>query len=216
MELAGRSVFQVWWGVVTNPSLDTFHREAGEASLGKGLLWVTATRFLTALIWLMCIGPLALLMLMPLFAGGSGFSGESRGVIVGYFAGIGAGALVLSALAGPVWLLLSSGVYYALAMAFGGRGDFGVQTYLLATFMAPLDFGRLLGQIPCVGLFLYLGLWVYKLALAKQALEVTHELESGQALAVVAIPAVVMAGLVVALYAAGIVVGMMAENGVSF
>lgn len=199
--------FQIWWRVLSNPYVETFRQEAENVSLARALVWMAASSFLVTLLALLLIVPLFLIMFVPLLASSPGdLPPELAGVgafFVVYIVLMVVMSLVMSVVMGPVTLLMTSGVYYVLAMLFGGRGQFEKQTYLLATYLAPLELARLVTMVPVLGIVIYVGIALYKLVLAKQAIEVTHELESGKSIVVVAIPVLawmLMIGCFVAMY----------------
>ena len=98
-------------------------------------------------------------------------------------------SLCTSLFVAPVGFLIGSGIYWIIAKLLGGTGSYGEQTYLLATFAAPLMIvNGLLNLIPlCGGLAIFLVL-IYYLVLAYFALQVAHDFSGNKALATVATP----------------------------
>jgi hypothetical protein len=103
-----------------------------------------------------------------------------------------------------------------LAKLFGGTGEFEEQSYLLATFSAPLTIvSSVLGVIPLAGPCLSFFLGIYQLVLTYFAMKVSHNMTSGRALGVVLTVIILLLCLVctVMLGVLGGVGAMMGSNG---
>jgi hypothetical protein len=89
----------------------------------------------------------------------------------------------------PLFFFIVMGIIYALAKAFGGQGKFVTQGYAYLLFDVPLGIiSSLLGLLPLAGLFLALGLLIYRIVLAIFSIMAVHRIGGGKASAVVLIP----------------------------
>jgi hypothetical protein len=104
---------------------------------------------------------------------------------------------LIGALAG---FYLGNGLVYLGARIFGGTGDFTTQAYLASLFAIPVGIvSGLAGLVPCVGLIVALAVSVYAVVLNVRAVKVVHNLTTGQAVAAVLVPALVIGVLVACL-----------------
>jgi hypothetical protein len=95
---------------------------------------------------------------------------------------------------------ISNGLVYLGARIFGGSGDFTTQAYLASLFAVPVGIvSGLVGLVPCVGLIAVLAVSVYAVVLNVRAVKVTHNLTTGQAVAAVLVPALIIGVLVACL-----------------
>ena len=102
---------------------------------------------------------------------------------------------------------ISNGLVYLGARIFGGSGDFTTQAYLVSLFAVPLGVASaVLGLIPCVGAIAALAASIYAVVLNVRAVKVTHRLDTGQAVAAVLLPALVIFVLVACLVVVGLVI----------
>jgi hypothetical protein len=109
--------------------------------------------------------------------------------IIGPMMGAGGLAAIITV---PLFFLIGAGIYHLLARALGGDGDFGIFTYLLATFQAPITIvSAVLGIVPFLGGCLALLLSIYSLVLTYFAIRVNYNLTGGRAIAVLLIPVLV-------------------------
>lgn len=116
-------------------------------------------------------------------------------------AGLGSGPILCSLCGGIVGAFvgfyLASGLVYLGARVFGGRGDFGTQTYLQSLLAVPTGIvSGLLSLIPCVGPLLALVVAIYAIILNVRAIKVAHNLTTGRAVAALLVPAILVALLV--------------------
>lgn len=89
----------------------------------------------------------------------------------------------------PLFFFIVMGIIYALAKAFGGQGKFVTQGYAYLLFDVPLGIiSSLLTLLPLAGLFLALGLLIYRIVLAIFSIMAVHRIGGGKASAVVLIP----------------------------
>jgi hypothetical protein len=102
---------------------------------------------------------------------------------------------------------LGNGLVYLGARIFGGTGDFTTQAYLTSLFAVPVGIvAGLVGLVPCVGLIAVLAVGIYALVLNVRAVKVAHNLTTGQAVAAVFVPAVVIGVLVACLAVVGLAI----------
>ena len=103
------------------------------------------------------------------------------------------GTFCLTLILAPVFFLIGSGIFFGLAKLFGGTGSFEEQTYLLATFSAPIMIvNGVIGVVPILGGCVSFIIYIYQLLLSFYAIKVVHGLESGKSAAVVLIPKIVV------------------------
>ncbi len=95
----------------------------------------------------------------------------------------------------PLFFFIVMGIIFSLAKAFGGQGQFVTQGYAYLLFDVPLGIiSSLLTLLPLAGLFLALGLLIYRIVLAIFSIMAVHRIGGGKASAVVLIP--IAAGLI--------------------
>ncbi len=102
----------------------------------------------------------------------------------------------------PIGIFLSTGIYYLIAKAFKGRGEFLTQLYTTLLFLIPLNtVTLLLFLIPFVGWVLAFALGIYGIVLFIFMLMAVHRVSGGRATLVYFIP-VIVAFILVAIFAA--------------
>ncbi|GAB4453391.1 MAG: hypothetical protein Fur0044_48270 [Anaerolineae bacterium] len=190
------AVFQTWINVLTKPSETTFEleRQKPGANLTTAIIWIIAAGAILAV--LSAIGALissfingGFTTLQPMLEEAD-ISPEVAAQLAAITAGS-AGGVVGTFCAGlifvPIAFLIGSGVHLLIAKLFGGAGSFEEQTYLLATFSAPIMIiNGILSLVPILGGCLSIFVFIYQLVLTYMAVKVAHRLGSGQA-AVVAL-----------------------------
>ncbi len=197
------AMFQSWVHVLTKPGEETFVEERQKPQ----------ARLATAIIWIIIAAAIAAIFsaISAVISGmmGGGMAGietlldqsdlppevrQQLGAFLVTTGGGGAfGAFCATIILTPLFFLLGSGIYYVLARVFGGTGTFEEQTYLLATFGAPLTIlSSLLSIIPFLGPCLGFFLAIYQLVLTYFALKVAHTMTGGKTIAVILIPVVVV------------------------
>ena len=125
---------------------------------------------------------------------------------------VGAGSNVVCSLCSTligtaIGFYLSNGLVYLGARIFGGTGDFTTQAYLASLFAVPVGIvSGLVGLVPCVGLIAVLAVSVYAVVLNVRAVKVTHNLTTGQAVAAVLVPALIIGAIVACLVVVGLAV----------
>ncbi len=141
-------------------------------------------------------------------------------LVMGASTGIVALSLVFCAtlILAPLGFFIGSLIYFGIAKLFGGTGEFEEQSYLLATFTAPIMIvNGVIGIIPFIGGCITFFISIYQLVLTYYALKVSHNLTSGKALGVILVPVAIgllIACCVLALFFAAI--SSFIESGSSF
>ncbi len=200
------AMFQVWTKVLTNPREETFleERQSPQANLKTAIIWIIIAGVIAAIFGAIGAGINSVFHL-----GGSSMGSilsdidmppEARRQLVGILAGraAGTGAGIFGALCGtffivPIFFLISSAIYFAIAKMFGGEGDFEKQTYLLATFTAPITIANaVIGVIPFLGGCVTFFISIYQLVLTYFAIKAEHNLSSGKALMTVLLPVLII------------------------
>jgi len=189
------AIFQTWLNVLTKPSETTFELERQKPN----------ANFTTAIIWIIVAGAILAVLsaigaLISSFINGGGFTAlqpmleetdippEVAAQLAAVTAG-GAGGAVGTFCAGlifiPIAFLIGSGVHFLIAKLFGGTGSFEEQTYLLATFSAPIMIiNGIFSLVPVLGGCLSIFVFIYQLVLTYMAVKVAHRLGPGQAVVV--------------------------------
>ncbi|MCY3707614.1 MAG: Yip1 family protein [Caldilineaceae bacterium] len=205
-----QSILQTWINVLTKPGEEVFaaEREKTSATLSTALVWMILAAVVTALLGLLqaqilgsAMGGMGQIVdLLP-----SELQGEF-GTIAESSATEWTGFSLLSIIFLPLFFLIGVGVYHLIATVLGGRGQYGRYAYLTATYSAPLMIvGSVLGFVPVLGGCLNLILGIYQFVLTYYAVKVEYGLSQGRAVVVVVIP--LLAGLVLAVCLATVVVG---------
>lgn len=112
------------------PRMETFEQQAKKVNTQAAIIWVAAAGAITG------FTQAAVLM----YDYTNLFSGPVPTHITAYLS---IGLVVQSfimAIAAAGLLLILSGTYYTISSAIGGRGSFAAQTYLMASYTAPLFF----------------------------------------------------------------------------
>lgn len=115
-----------------------------------------------------------------------------------------------------VFSLLGTAITWALAKVLGGKGSFTDQFYHFSIPTGGLGIlSSLASLIPCVGFLIQLVLIVYSWYLAYLIYKEVHQLTTGKAVAVVAIPIVfaLLLVVIVALVMATAMAGLLASLG---
>jgi hypothetical protein len=112
------------------------------------------------------------------------------------------GGLIGGVIGAFIGFFVGAGILYLIARAFGGTGQFMTYSHALALAYVPLGIGiAVLGLIPILGGLAALAGGIYAIYLAILATSSTHRLTMGKSVAVVLIPAAVVAVLAVCLIA---------------
>ncbi|RME44184.1 MAG: YIP1 family protein [Caldilineae bacterium] len=200
------AMFQTWINVLTRPNEETFQeeRQKSHATLTTALIWIAVAAFIAAIFSIIgslvgaALGGGASLIqgflnqadvppevrqqLLPLLGGGAAVAGG------GLFAAF-CTALILA----PIGFLIGSAIYWVVAKLFGGEGSFEEQTYLLATFSAPLMVvNGVVSVVPYLGGCVSFLISLYQLVLSYFAIKVSHDLTPGKAIAVIILPVAVV------------------------
>ncbi len=201
MDFSG--MFQTWMNVLTKPGEATFEveRHSPNAKLSTALIWIVIAAFILAIFSALSVVVSSLLgggaSMMQMIAQQSDLPPEVAAQMAAMAAGGGIAAIGLAfcyaLIFAPVGFLIGSGIYFLIAKLFKGTGSFEEQTYLLATFIAPLTIiSGAVSIIPFLGGCVGFIIGIYQLVLTYYALKVAHNLTSGKAIGVVLIPILIV------------------------
>jgi hypothetical protein len=172
-----------WKIAVFRPKLQTFEDEKPNANLSLAWWWMAFVGFTSILINLLII-----FVGFPFFEVQNrvipdlGFSDFEILVFIGM-------NIVLATLLMPISLFILSVILFFIAKLLGGQGSFNTQTYLLATFSAPLWWmGQVVRVIPTISWFVVIGLTIYQVYLEYLAIQVTHQLNRKRSMVIVLTP----------------------------
>jgi hypothetical protein len=100
---------------------------------------------------------------------------------------------VLAVVLVPLGFIISMGVLFLFARLFGGTGTFLQQSYAFALFSVPVDIvTAVVSPVPCLGILVEVGLWVYSIVLGVMAMMASQRLTGGRATAAVLLPPVIL------------------------
>jgi len=199
------AMFQTWLNVLTRPGEEVFQEEKQkeQATINTALIWVVISAVIAAIFSVFAglisavfnvgtgmapfldqleqMDPMAAEQLGPLLGMGAEAAGFGFAAIMTTFC--------LTLILAPIGFLISSGIYFVVAKLFGGTGEFEEQTYLLATFTAPMTIvNSVISLVPLLGLCISFFLFIYQIVLTFFAIKVSHNLTTGRAVGVVLIP----------------------------
>jgi hypothetical protein len=195
------NIFQTWTNVLTKPNEATFEaeRQKPNANLTTAIIWIVIAGVILAVLS-------AISALIAGFIGGSAsmlqplldqadLPPEVAAQLATMSAGGAGGAFgtfCFTLILAPLGFLLGSGIHFLIAKLVGGTGSFEQQTYLMATFVAPLMIvSGVVGVIPILGGCVSFFIFIYQLVLTFLAIKVVHRLGTGSALVVTLAPAVI-------------------------
>lgn len=193
-------MFQTWLNVLTKPGEAVFEeeRQSENATYATTFIWIAIAAVIAAVFSVLAslVGGLVgggASVLGPLMDQLPPEVGEQYAQFFALSAGTGAAALgtafCLTFILTPIFFFVGSLIYFVIAKLLGGTGEFEEQSYLLATFYAPLlVVNSVIGIVPILGGCVSFFIWIYQLVLSYFALKVSHNLSSGRALAAVLIP----------------------------
>lgn len=201
MDFAG--MIQTWIRVLTGPGEAVFEQEQNspQATLTTGLIWTVLAAVVTGVLGFIqsLLFASSAAGMMEMFAG-MDLPPESRAMLEsmaggGMLAGMGGASSLLTIIISPIIFLIGAGIIHLLANILGGQGDFGRFAYLFAAIGAPISIvNSVLGFIPVVGGCVAFLLTIYSVVLNYFAIKVSYNLSSGRAIAVLAIPLVLLIG----------------------
>ncbi len=146
-------IFKNWINVLIKPK-EVFAQEKGNASLGKAIKIILIAGLIA--------GTFHLVASFILF---DVFSSYSMGII---FA--------------PIWLLITSGIYYIFAKLLKGKGNFTTQTYLTALVSAPcMLISAAISIFPFIGAIIIFPVFI-ELYLLTLALREVHQYSAARAI----------------------------------
>ena len=141
---------------------------------------------------------------------GAGISRSQYGAFTGITAFV--ASLVLSPIISVLATLISSAIFYVIALLLGGKGNFLHQSYLFAIFSAPLGIiTSVLFLIPIVGMVAAVVLAIYSLYLSTLSLKLVHRFSTGKAVMTWLIPIII--AMLLGLVAAAALVGILGQYG---
>ena len=188
------SIFQTWITVLTKPSEATFEaeRQKPNANLTTAIIWIVIAAVILAIF--SAIG-----VVIAGFIGGGATAMQSlldqadlppevAAQLAAMTAG-GAGSafstFCFTLILAPIGFLIGSGIHFLIAKLLGGTGSYEEQTYLMATFVAPIMIiTGIVGVIPFLGGCVSFLVFIYQLFLTYLAVKVVHRLETGRAVVV--------------------------------
>jgi hypothetical protein len=195
------AMFQTWVNVLTHPNEQTFIDEQNkpQAKLSTALIWIVIAAIIVAIFSIFRVligaaigGPgmfeqLATQFDLPPELAEQMVQQASAGIVSGIITGF-CGALI----AVPLGFLIGSGLYWLIAKLLGGTGSYEGQTYLMATYTAPLMIiNGIVTVIPIAGGCLAFIIGIYNLVLTYFALKVSHDFTSGKAITTLLIPVLI-------------------------
>ncbi len=191
----------VWLRMLGGSHEEIFAEELQKpyARLATAVIWLVAAGLVAVLVWIlvfMLLDPMAQYMeMMPQFLEQMGFSAAESAELVTQMentAQVSMFLMLCGLLVGIPGLALAwSGALWLVAKLLGGSGNYGKQTFLLASFITPLVMvSVLLYLFPLLGPLLVMGLLVYGLYLTYFAVKVVHGLPAQKAFTAVAAPVI--------------------------
>lgn len=198
-----RASLQVWRRVLMQPGEAVFAEELAKpyARWGTAVIWLFGAGLVAVLVWLLIfllLDPIGQsLTLMPEFLAQMGATEAAAAEMMAQMEQTAEATMfmILCALliGVPGVSLLWSGLLWLIAKLLGGTGSFEKQSFLLASFIAPLVMvGVLVYILPLLGPIMMMFLAGYTLYLTYFALKVVHGLPSGKAATAVLTPAVAL------------------------
>lgn len=191
--------FQIWRQVLTTPGVPVFaeQRNKKHATLATAVIWMVGAGLILFILWAILFtltDPIANSMdasieLMRQLGTPDAEIEQNMALLqqsarMGTMIGLFLGTIFV-----PVTFLLGSGLIWVISRMLGGMGTYTSQTYLLATFTAPITIlTGLLSFLPLLGTLLVLALNIYQLALTYYALQAAHGFTSGRAVTAVLAP----------------------------
>lgn len=178
---------EIWKSAIMQPA-KTFSSERRNADFKEGAWHVGLAGVITGFI----AGLVALLF------------GTAVGGAIGSTIGIAAFVMgiVLTPIISVIMWLIGSGIIYIVAKLLGGKGDFKLQSYLFAIYMAPISIiSTIIGVIPVVNM-LGIVVTLYSLYLLTLAIKESHRFTTMKAVITWLIPAVLLMIVVLVLGAA--------------
>ena len=189
----------IWKNILSRPGEAVFieERGTGRANLGTAVIWMVGAALFAFIIWALYIiifDPISqTLELMPEALLQSGMAPEAVDEMMVQaektFASTFYAMLILGLMSVPVFFLIGSGIFWIIARVLGGEGSYTEQTYLMATYGAPLFIlNTLFNMLPLLGPFLILAGNIYAIVLTYYALKVTHHFPSNRVIGTLALP----------------------------
>jgi len=193
------AMYQTWVNVLIRPGEQTFIDEHNkpQAKLSTAIIWIVVAAVIVAILAIfralisaaIFSGPglfeqLAAQLDLPPEVAQQMAQQAQAGVVSSVFVGFCSSLILI-----PLSFLIGSGIYWLIAKLLGGTGSYEAQTYLFATFTAPLMIvSGIITLIPVAGGCLAFFISIYQLVLTYFALKVSHDFTSGRAIVTLLIP----------------------------
>ncbi len=191
------AMFQTWMNVLTKPGEPVFQEESQSEN----------ATIVTALIWMVIAGAVAVVgglisaAISSLFGGAATFASFAAEAdlppeVAAQLAAVQGGGYAAACFAiflVPIVFLIVSSIHFATAKALGGTGSFEKNTYILATFWAPIGIVYYaFSWIPLLGLCIWLVTVIYQHVLTYFSMKVVHGLDTVKAIIVTIVPVLIM------------------------
>lgn len=174
-----------YWRVITRPSVQTFTDAQEKASWGSTWLQLIVLGVLNAVLYVIYF-----IIAPPQLSSVPGVSASSIHNIA--LISVAVGVIMFT----PLSFLLSAGVLYTLAHLFKGDGSYLKQVYTLTLIGVPMVLlSSLLLLIPAISNWLPYLPHLYSIVLVVLAIRAIHHLSTGKAIAVLALPGVIILAL---------------------
>jgi hypothetical protein len=186
--------FNAWTTVLLSMDIESYADvlDDPEASTGRAFEWVAYAGIISGLIFplsLLTNPQFAVLMDMPEFKEIFGNAGTNTFLILMFSLVM----MLVAPLSNVIGLALGAALYNFLAITFGGNGNYSRTAYALAAYMAPVGIlSSILLIIPLVGQCLGSVLGIYNFILTVRALQASHSLSVGKALAAIFAPTIIL------------------------
>lgn len=185
------NLFQKWVNVTTKPGVQSFVNEIPTANWGDvwlALLGLGIITAITTVIRSLEFGAAASALYSALPA--------AQGQLVNNFTAPSVGSGIASIITVPIGFFIGVGILWLFAKMFGGTGGFLSHSYAFSLFYLPLAaVAAVIGIIPFLGGLVGLAISIYSIFLAVFAVSAVHRLTTGKSVAVVLLPAAILAVL---------------------
>ncbi len=191
-----QDIWETWLRLTTQPSLATFEQEKVRTSIERGIISMVIAGLIAG-VAAAIQGIVLYSIFRSIYA-----QGPFGGMVSG---GVGSLAnIITQPISAVIGLFIGSGILWLIAYVLQARGDYMTQTYLIAMYESPLyAASAVVGIIPCIGTLISFVIGLYSLYPLTLALRATHNIPTGKAVLIWAIPLaiVVVFGLCIAIVA---------------
>ena len=180
-----KKMFDLWKKVITQPAR-TFKQQRKKANLSEGAKHIVVAGVISGVIaTLLGLAGLSAMGMENLF-----------GLAVWGTAGLLALVIILPIM-GIIGWLINSGIFYVISLLLGGKGNYTLQSYLIALYSAPIMvITYLFIAIPILGWVILFLISIYSLYLLTLALKETHKFSTGRAVLVWLLPIIIVVVLI--------------------